>query len=1125
VACTRLDATLLSADIPVPTGESARLDALRRYRILDTAPEPEFDDLTRLAAQICGTPMAAMTLVDADRAWLKSRLGIDADEIPRELTFCAHAIADETVFVVPDAKRDPRFASNPLVTGERDLRFYAGTPLVTAEGHALGTLCALDNAPRTLTPEQADGLQALGRQAVARLELRRKLLELEQTSTYVTLLQDVAVAANEASSFAEALEAALGYICSRIGWAVGHVYLPAENEPGELVATGLWHIDGDRFEPFRQATRATSLGDDAWLPGKAMATRRPAWISVAASDPVTFPRAQAAREVGLATGLATAVVVNGEVAAVLEFFSVAEVEPSEDLLDVLGTVARQLGRICERKRAERELQRLAAIVESSGDAIAGLDLDGTVASWNAAAEALTGYGSQEMLGAHVASVLAHERRRELQEILARLEPGEPVLNLETTLRSKRGDAVDVWLSLSLIVDAAGEPTGVSAIVRDVTARLQAEQRLSETESRYRTLVEQLPLSVYVFALDEGFRAIYRSPQIESLLGYSTDEWLADPDLFVKLLHPEDRDRVMAEVARVDALGAPFAAEFRLIARDGRVVWVHDEHVTIRDEAGNPQCCQGYMLDVTAAKEAEARLRETELRFRALAEQLPLATYIDAPDASGNSYVSPQIEAMTGYPAADWLVRSGLFEQLIHPDDRERVLAAIAESAATATPLSHEYRMIARDGRTIWLRDSAVTVPDSAGRPAYRQGYAVDVTAAKEAEELLREAEAKYRTLIEQLPLVTYAVAPGESAAPDGTLEPERLVYISPQIAQVVGYTAEEWTSDPDMFWKTLHPEDCERVRGEHLDAFRERRSLTLEYRLLHRDGRTVWIQDEMVTRWDDGTPLYAQGYLIDISERKRDERELERLLEREREQNAELRTLDTMKDEFIALVSHELRTPLTSIRGYLELVLDGSIGGLTDEQEHFLSVVVRNAERLQSLVGDLLFIAQIEAGRLQLAREEVDLVRIAEESIETGGPLASAKGIELALVADPVATLEGDRGRLGQLLDNFVSNAIKFTPDGGRVHVRLGQEGDCAVLEVADTGIGIPAGEQERLFERFFRSSTATAQAIQGTGLGLTISKAIAEAHGGRITFTSAENEGTTFRIELPLAPALADAA
>jgi signal transduction histidine kinase len=233
-------------------------------------------------------------------------------------------------------------------------------------------------------------------------------------------------------------------------------------------------------------------------------------------------------------------------------------------------------------------------------------------------------------------------------------------------------------------------------------------------------------------------------------------------------------------------------------------------------------------------------------------------------------------------------------------------------------------------------------------------------------------------------------------------------------------------------------------------------------------------------------------------------------------QNEELRELDRLKDEFVALVSHELRTPLTSIRGYLELVTE-DVAGLSDEQRQFLGVVDRNANRLQRLVTDLLFVAQVDAGKFQLQIEDIDLADLAAAGIESARPAAVAKGIELALDADPLPPVQGDVARLAQLVDNLVSNAIKFTPTGGRVGIRVARAGDDAILAVSDTGLGIPVREQARLFERFYRTSSATEKAVQGTGLGLAISKAIVEAHGGKIDFTSREGSGTTFRVSLPL--------
>ena len=158
----------------------------------------------------------------------------------------------------------------------------------------------------------------------------------------------------------------------------------------------------------------------------------------------------------------------------------------------------------------------------------------------------------------------------------------------------------------------------------------------------------------------------------------------------------------------------------------------------------------------------------------------------------------------------------------------------------------------------------------------------------------------------------------------------------------------------------------------------------------------------------------------------------------------------------------------------------------------------------------------MEAGQLAIERGVVDLQTLAEEAVEAARPAAEAKGIEIRLETDGVPPIAGDAARLAQLLDNLLSNAVKFTPAGGRVDVTTAREGELALLDVADNGAGIPADEQERLFERFFRSPSANENAVQGTGLGLSIAKAIAEAHGGRIRVESVKGVGTTFRVELP---------
>jgi signal transduction histidine kinase/CHASE3 domain sensor protein len=228
------------------------------------------------------------------------------------------------------------------------------------------------------------------------------------------------------------------------------------------------------------------------------------------------------------------------------------------------------------------------------------------------------------------------------------------------------------------------------------------------------------------------------------------------------------------------------------------------------------------------------------------------------------------------------------------------------------------------------------------------------------------------------------------------------------------------------------------------------------------------------------------------------------------------REAERLKDEFVATVSHELRTPLTSIRGFVELLQEGEGGPVTADQRRFLAVVERNAQRLMRIIGDLLLIAQLDANTLRLELDELELADVAVDAVESARPSAEESGLRLELLVDEAPPVRGDRARLAQLVDNLVSNAIKFTPSGGSVEVSTGSVNGLATLQVRDTGPGMSEEDTARLFERFFRTRSASEQHVPGTGLGLAISQAIANAHGGRITVSSREGEGTTFTVELP---------
>jgi diguanylate cyclase (GGDEF)-like protein/PAS domain S-box-containing protein len=288
----------------------------------------------------------------------------------------------------------------------------------------------------------------------------------------------------------------------------------------------------------------------------------------------------------------------------------------------------------------------------------------------------------------------------------------------------------------------------------------------------------------------------------------------------------------------------------------------------RVDIAGPPIFTACLRDITERREAEDRLQRAEFQYRTLVEQLPLISYVDSPESpvSKPLYLSPQVEAVHGVTVDEWLSTPNVYESLIHDDDRERVLAEKKAAYDHDAALRLEYRMLGADGRTIWVEDQSVLVePPEGGRP-FRQGFVVDITDRKHAEDALRRAEVRYRTLVEQLPLAIYVDRIDESSSN---------VYTSPQIELLLGYSPEEWVSDPGLFVELLHPDDRERVLASHARTYSTGEPLCVEYRLIAKDGRVVWIHDEaLVIPGEDGDTPFLQGYLLDTTARVEAEAEL-----------------------------------------------------------------------------------------------------------------------------------------------------------------------------------------------------------------------------------------------------------
>ncbi len=548
------------------------------------------------------------------------------------------------------------------------------------------------------------------------------------------------------------------------------------------------------------------------------------------------------------------------------------------------------------------------------------------------------------------------------------------------------------------------------------------------------------------------------------------------------------------------------------------------------------------------RRAHANLQMSEEQHRTLIDNIPGAVYRCAFDRIWTiDFMSEEIETITGFPAESFKDnREHSFATIEHPEDAETLNEVIRRDVAAGRPYAHEYRIVRADGEIRWVLDKGQAAYGNAGEVLWIDGVLLDVTDRKHTEERF-ERQTELLWMLQRV-----AVAANEARDVDEALQvclDEVCSFTGWDLGHVLFRAEDRDELVSTGLWHVGDEDGTARFRADS-----ERRvfasGVGLPGRVLA-TGRAHWVED--VTR-DVGYvraetvrdlsihaaiafPVLVGPDVVAVLEfygpesTPRDDGLLRvlanvgtvlgRVVERTRAeqalaaQNEQLLQLDALKDEFVSLVSHELRTPLTSIRGYLELVLEDEESALTAEHRQFLAVVQRNSERLLRLVGDLLFVAQVDAGRLVIEPEDLDLATVAAESVQAAEPFAAGKGVELVLEADP-SPLAGDPARLTQLVDNLVSNAVKFTPQGGRVTVRVGPSAGAATVEVADTGMGIPADEQHKLFQRFFRSTNARRAAVPGTGLGLVVVRAIADAHGGTVSLESEEGAGTTFRVELP---------
>jgi PAS domain S-box-containing protein len=758
-------------------------------------------------------------------------------------------------------------------------------------------------------------------------------------------------------------------------------------------------------------------------------------------------------------------------------------------------------------RESEELYR--AVIEQASEAVLLFDADTKyLLEANAALCNMLGYTAEEIPGLKIYDIVSHEHESIDANIQKVLDNGRHFLG-ERRYRRKDGSSADVEVNVNIIL-RKGRRT-ICAVSRDVTERKRAEEMLHRAEAKYRALVEEIPAITYTAALDDTNTTLYVSPQIKPILGISPEDYRADPDIWLKRLHPDDRERVISELEQSREGNRPFKSEYRLIASDGRIVWFRDDAAAVQDGAGKPLFLQGVMVDITERKNAEAKLKDSERRLADIINFLPDATLVI--DKEG--YViawNHAIEAMTGVLAEQVLYKGDHEHSIPFYGERRQILIDLVTKPKEALEDLYPDVKINEDGtligeayisnlkgREAYLLESASALYDCDGNISGAIECMHDVTEHRKSEGDLGEARDYLNKIINLISDPIFVKDEGH-----------RLLLVNDAKCSLIGRPREEilGRADYDFFPKEqvdVFWEKDNEVFRTGLENINEE-SVTDDQGLIH----TVITKRALYK--DKAGDKFIVGITRDVTDRKKTEDELRRAKDAA---EAAVRA----KSEFLANMSHEIRTPMNAVIGMTGLLLDTD---LNPDQRECVEIIHGSGEALLSLINDILDYSKIEEGKSELERQPFDLRECIESSIDLVAAGAAEKGLDITCAVDDHVprNIVGDVTRLRQVLVNLLSNAVKFTESGGVSISVVSHQKKNDLLElcftVRDTGIGIPANRMDRLFKSFSQIDMTTTRKYGGTGLGLAISKRLVDMMGGRIWAESEKGKGSVFWFTIP---------